>query len=51
MCVTVRSRGVRGDQVYTARLGTDKDDADGGGRESKANTAAVNAMVFEKAQE
>lgn len=47
MCATVCNWGVRGDQVYTERLGADKDD--GNTRwESKANIALVNAVVFER---
>lgn len=47
MCVTVCNSGVRGDQVYTELLGTDKEDGNIG-RESKAKTALVNATVFER---
>lgn len=36
-----------GDQVYTECLGIDKNDAYAGS-ESKANTASVNAMAFER---
>lgn len=42
MCVAICS-----DQVYTECLGIDKDEANAE-RESKANTAPLNAMVFER---
>lgn len=47
MCVAICNCGVRGDQVYTECMGIDKDEANAE-RESKANTAPLNAMVFER---